>query len=62
METAQSMASLRHILGPAWGGYTFGSFGLRWLFVSAGLLMAAAFLLSLKGPANRLSLKTYSVQ
>jgi multidrug resistance protein len=48
MGIAQSTASLARVLGPVWGGYTFGSIGIRWPFISAGLLMGLAFLISVK--------------
>jgi predicted MFS family arabinose efflux permease len=53
---AQSLSSLGRILGPAWGGYVSDGFGLPWPFLSGGLFMALAFLLSLKNLANS---KTY---
>ncbi len=62
MGIAQSMASLGRILGPAWGGFTFGSLGLKWPFLSAGFLMAVAFLLSLRNQSRRLDLETSSAQ
>jgi len=48
MGVAQSLSSLGRILGPAWGGYVTDAFGLIWPFLSGGILMAAAFLLSLR--------------
>ncbi len=48
MGIAQSMSSLGRILGPIWGGYSFGSIGVRSPFVSAGLFMGLAFLLTLQ--------------
>jgi multidrug resistance protein len=62
MGIAQSMASLGRILGPAWGGFTFDSFGYKWPFISAGFLMAVAFLLSLRNPPVQLSPETLSAQ
>jgi MFS family permease len=47
MGIAQSVASLGRILGPLWGGYTFDAFGIGWPFLTAGMFMALAFLLSL---------------
>ncbi|MBZ5496198.1 MAG: MFS transporter [Acidobacteriia bacterium] len=47
MGIAQSMASLGRILGPLWGGYAFKAFGIVSPFVTAGLFMGLAFLLSL---------------
>ncbi len=58
MGIAQSTASLARVLGPMWGGYTFGSIGIRWPFVSAGLLMGLAFIMSV----TRLSAKRASYQ
>jgi MFS family permease len=52
MGIAQSVASLGRILGPMWGGYTFGSVGEQWPFLSGGILMSLAFVLSLKNPAD----------
>jgi len=49
---AQSLSSLGRVLGPVWGGYVSDGFGLRWPFISGGLFMAVAFLLSLKNLAN----------
>jgi MFS family permease len=48
MGIAQSLSSLGRILGPAWGGFTCEAFGIRWPFISGGLLMFLAFILSLK--------------
>jgi MFS transporter, DHA1 family, tetracycline resistance protein len=48
MGIAQSLSSLGRILGPAWGGFSCGAFGIRWPFISGGLLMGLAFILSLK--------------
>jgi DHA1 family tetracycline resistance protein-like MFS transporter len=48
MGIAQSLSSLGRILGPAWGGYAFGHFGLRWPFLTGGFVMVFAFLMSLK--------------
>ncbi len=62
MGIAQSLASLGRILGPAWGGYAFGAMGLKWPFLSAGILMAVAFLLSMRGLlARKPGLETSSV-
>jgi MFS transporter, DHA1 family, tetracycline resistance protein len=47
MGIAQSMSSLGRILGPMWGGYAFDAFGFRSPFLSAGLIMTLAFLMSL---------------
>jgi DHA1 family tetracycline resistance protein-like MFS transporter len=55
MGIAQSMASMGRILGPLWGGYSFGAIGPKWPFISAGLLMALAFLMSLKNLASNFS-------
>jgi multidrug resistance protein len=54
----QSMASLGRILGPMWGGYTFGSIGEQWPFLSGGILMSLAFVLSLKNPAGNRTVQT----
>ncbi len=63
MGMAQSLASLGRILGPAWGGYSFGSFGLKWPFLSAGFLMAVAFVLSLRNlRTERITFEPSSVQ
>lgn len=53
MGIAQSLASLGRILGPLWGGYTFGEFGEVWPFLSGAILMSSAFVLSLVYRANR---------
>jgi len=47
MGIAQSASSLGRILGPMWGGYTFGAFGVGWPFLTGGMFMGLAFLLSL---------------
>jgi MFS transporter, DHA1 family, tetracycline resistance protein len=51
MGITQSLSSLGRILGPAWGGFTCGALGIRWPFISGGLLMGLAFILSLKNLA-----------
>jgi predicted MFS family arabinose efflux permease len=54
MGIAQSMANLGRVLGPMWGGYSFDAYGVVSPFVTAGLFMALAFLLSrpaLRSPA-----------
>jgi MFS transporter, DHA1 family, tetracycline resistance protein len=48
MGFAQSLSSLGRILGPAWGGFACGAFGMQWPYISGGLLMGMAFLLSLR--------------
>ena len=48
MGITHSLASLGRILGPLWGGYTFDRFGREWPFLSGGILMSLAFLLSLR--------------
>jgi len=53
MGIAQSLASMGRIVGPAWGGYTFDAIGQQWPFLSGGILMSAAFLLSLNNRAGR---------
>jgi DHA1 family tetracycline resistance protein-like MFS transporter len=55
MGIAQSMSSMGRILGPLWGGYSFDAYGLQWPFISAGILMAAAFLMSLKNLASKIA-------
>jgi multidrug resistance protein len=52
MGIAQSMSSLGRILGPMWGGYSFDALGMRWPFLSAGLVMLLAFLISLLNLIN----------
>lgn len=52
MGTAQSLSSLGRILGPAWGGFVCGALGMHWPFISGGLLMVMAFILSLRISAN----------
>jgi DHA1 family tetracycline resistance protein-like MFS transporter len=54
MGVAQSLASLGRIMGPMWGGYTFDALGDQWPFLSGGILMSLAFLLSLRNSAGRL--------
>lgn len=46
MGIAQSLASLGRILGPMWGGYSFGALGDEWPFLTAGMFMALAFVMS----------------
>jgi DHA1 family tetracycline resistance protein-like MFS transporter len=53
MGVAQSLASLARILGPMWGGYTFDGWGHTWPFISAALLMAVGFLLSLRNLSRK---------
>jgi len=53
MGIAQSLASLGRIFGPAWGGFAFGDIGPRWPFLTGALVMAVAFLLSLRLLAPR---------
>jgi predicted MFS family arabinose efflux permease len=48
MGIAQSMGSLGRILGPIWGGFSYGTIGVRAPFVSAGVVMGIAFLLTLQ--------------
>jgi len=52
MGIAQSLSSLGRILGPAWGGFVCGAFNVRWPFISGSLLMAMAFILSLRIPGK----------
>jgi MFS transporter, DHA1 family, tetracycline resistance protein len=46
MGVAQSMASLGRILGPICGGYVFDALGVGWPFLTGGIFMALAFVLS----------------
>jgi multidrug resistance protein len=46
---ASSLSSLGRVVGPAWGGYLYDAYGMRTPFVSAALLMAIAFTLSVVG-------------
>ncbi len=48
MGIVQSLSSLGRIFGPAWGGFTCEALGVQWPFISGGLLMGLAFILSLK--------------
>jgi MFS transporter, DHA1 family, tetracycline resistance protein len=48
MGIAQSLSSLGRILGPAWGGYSFGAMGATWPFITGGLFMTVAFLFALR--------------
>lgn len=47
MGIAHSVSSLGRILGPMWGGFTFGSLGYEWPFLTGGLFMGVAFILSI---------------
>jgi DHA1 family tetracycline resistance protein-like MFS transporter len=49
---AQSTASLGRILGPMWGGYAFDALGMGWPFLTGGMFMSLAFLLSLVSLKN----------
>jgi len=53
MGIAQSLASMGRVFGPAWGGFAFGEIGPRWPFLTGGLFMAGAFLISLRLLASR---------
>ncbi len=53
MGVAQSLSSLGRILGPAWGGFICNALGLRWPFLTGGLLMVLAFVLSLRNLAEK---------
>jgi MFS transporter, DHA1 family, tetracycline resistance protein len=44
---AQSMASLGRIVGPIWGGFVFDAFGYQYPYLTGGIFMALAFILSL---------------
>lgn len=48
MGIAQSISSMGRILGPVWGGYSYGAFGIPSPFLSAAALMVLAFLLSVR--------------
>ena len=48
MGIAQSIGSLARILGPIWGGFTFGTLGVPFPFLTGGAFMSLAFLLSLR--------------
>jgi MFS transporter, DHA1 family, tetracycline resistance protein len=52
MGLVQSLSSLGRILGPAWGGFTCEALDVRWPFISGGILMGMAFILSLKNMAT----------
>lgn len=43
---SQSMASLGRILGPAWGGFIYDQLGFEYPYLTGGLFMLLAFLLS----------------
>ena len=45
---AQSVSSVGRILGPVWGGYSYGAIAAHAPFVSAAFVMLAAFVLSLR--------------
>jgi multidrug resistance protein len=53
MGITQSMASLGRILGPLWGGYAFGAYGTASPFITGGIFMGLAFLLSLMSLRNQ---------
>jgi len=44
---AQAIASLARIIGPAWGGFLYDSFGMSSPFIAASVFLGIAFLLSL---------------
>jgi multidrug resistance protein len=46
---ASSLSSLGRVVGPAWGGYLYDAYGMRTPFISAAMLMAVAFTLSVIG-------------
>jgi multidrug resistance protein len=53
MGIAHSMASLGRILGPMWGGYAFDALGTASPFITGGIFMGLAFLLSLISLRNQ---------
>ncbi|MDP2318663.1 MAG: MFS transporter [Acidobacteriota bacterium] len=46
---ASSLASLGRVIGPAWGGFLYDSYGMRTPYLSASGLMFIAFLVSFVG-------------
>jgi MFS transporter, DHA1 family, tetracycline resistance protein len=48
MGAAQSLSSLGRILGPIWSGFVYKAFGMQWPFLSGGLIMTMAFILSFR--------------
>jgi DHA1 family tetracycline resistance protein-like MFS transporter len=40
---ASSLASLGRVVGPAWGGYLYDTYGMRTPYLSAAALMLIAF-------------------
>ena len=49
---ASSLSSLGRVVGPAWGGYLYGAYGMRTPYISAAALMLIAFTVSLIGLRN----------
>jgi multidrug resistance protein len=49
---SQSMSSLARVIGPLWGGFVFEKWGDQYPFISAGIAMILAFVLSLRILAN----------
>ncbi|MEP6783364.1 MAG: MFS transporter, partial [Acidobacteriota bacterium] len=49
---ASSLASLGRVIGPAWGGYLYDAYGMSMPYVSAAVLMAIAFTVSVIGLRN----------
>jgi DHA1 family tetracycline resistance protein-like MFS transporter len=47
MGVSQSFSSLARILGPLWGGFSFDRYGISSPFISGGVVMVVAFVLSL---------------
>jgi len=46
---ASSLGSLGRVVGPAWGGYLYDSYGMKMPYLSAAVLMAFACVVSLAG-------------
>lgn len=50
---ASSLASLGRVVGPAWGGYLYGAYGMTTPYMSAAILMLIAFVVSVVGLRSR---------
>jgi multidrug resistance protein len=50
---ASSLASLGRVVGPAWGGYLYGAYGMTTPYMSAAMLMLIAFVVSVVGLRSR---------
>jgi MFS transporter, DHA1 family, tetracycline resistance protein len=50
---ASSLSSLGRVLGPAWGGYLYDTYGMRTPYISAAVLMLIAFVMSVAGLQSR---------